>query len=136
MSLEGDWDKLRKTISALGYVGQGKLLGPLTDVAEEGVQEQYHEDFRGQRDPWGNRWAPNKDGSSPVLFKTGALAGADISSTKGTVRLKPPYYWVFLQQGPYSAPERGVVPFGVSLWNPPIQKELEKVIFGHFTTDD
>jgi hypothetical protein len=136
VSVEGDWDKLRRTISSLDRVASKRLMSPLTEVAEQGVQEQYHLDFTAQKDPWGARWEPTKKGTTPILYKSGNLAGAEATSTTGTVRIRPPHYWVFHQMGARGAPQRAVLPFGVSDWNPPIQKKLEEVIFDNFPTRD
>lgn len=131
MGLTGDFAALRKLVADMNELKSGTLR-KATDAARDGSEEQYQEDFREQRDPWGSAWAPNQDGSSPVLYKSGALAGADFTGAAGTVRAKPPKYWVFHQIGANNMKQRAVLPFSDSLWDRPIQDEIEQAIFAHF----
>lgn len=137
MSLTGNWDQFRKMISELHAVAGGKLMRPITGIAEGQVEQLYEGDFVGQHDPWGNAWEPAESGKTPVLVgETAALANPQITSTPGKVSVKPVRYWVFHQAGAHGMKQRAVLPFGVSNWNPPIEKAIDRYVKKHFKSAD
>ncbi len=134
MSIKGDWGRLQSMIRELR--GVSGLMEPVTKLARERVRHLYGADFAGQHDPWGNRWAPTKSGGSPVLYKTGRLAMANISYSRGSVRVLPPYYWIFLQSGANHMPQRAVLPFGASPWLTDVGRVLRTYIESYFASAD
>lgn len=135
MPLEGDWVGLREVIGRLSKTrGLGRSL---TEVAREGVAEQYTEDFASQRDPWGRGWAPTATGKTPVLIGPSLdLANPQVTGSNWTVKTKPVSYWVFHQMGANNMAERDVLPFqDGSLWDRPIQSQIERAIVEHFGGD-
>lgn len=136
MGLDGDWAKLRRAIAEVAAVDRG-FMAKATAAAEAGSEREYHGDFDAQRDPWGKSWPATATGKKPVLIgKTFELFNAQVSATTGTVRIKPPRYWVFHQVGANGMAERNVLPFSESRWDKPIQDDIEKLLMGGFVTDD
>ena len=136
MSLDGDWAKLKRAIAEVAAVDRG-FMSKATVVAEVGSEREYHQDFDAQRDPWGKPWDATATGKKPVLIgKTFELYNAQVSATTGTVRIKPPRYWVFHQGGANGMVSRSVLPFSESRWDKPIQNDLEKLLMSGFRTDD
>lgn len=136
MGLDGDWSKLRRMLGELNEAASGRLMRPITLEAEEGVQDEYLDDFRAQHDPWGVPWDAAEDGENPVLIDSGALAGAQVTSVPGLIRIRPPKYWVFHQLGANNMRKRAVLPFAKSDWDEPIQKRITLVVERHFKTKD
>lgn len=136
MSLDGDWAKLKRAIAEVAAVDR-TFMSKATAVAEVGSEREYHQDFDAQRDPWGKPWDATATGKKPVLIgKTFELYNAQVSATTGTVRIKPPRYWVFHQGGANGMASRSVLPFTESRWDKPIQTDLEKLLLSGFRTDD
>lgn len=131
MALTGDFAALRKLVADMQELKSGTMR-KATEAGRDGAEEQYQEGFSQQRDPWGSAWAPTQDGDSPVLSDSGALGGADFTGAAGTIRAKPPKWWVFHQIGANNMAQRAVLPFSESLWDRPIQDEIEEAIFAHF----
>lgn len=136
MPLEGDWVELRRTIDELGSV-RG-LTRTITKVAGEAAGEQYTEDFSAQRDPWGKHWPATAKGKTPVLIGPDLeLANPKVTAASLTVRIRPVSYWVYHQMGAHGMATREVLPFqDGSLWDRPIQAEIEAEIISHFDTAD
>ncbi len=127
MPLTGDFAALAQMIADLEETG-ARALPVATDAAKEEAQDQYEGNFKGQRDPWGNAWAPTATGKTPVLFQTGALSNALVSASTGTVRIKPPKYWAYHQIGANGMAQRGLLPFSASNWDPPLVAAIEAAI--------
>lgn len=134
MALRGDFSKLERLVGELKEAANRKTMADVTKIAEKGVLEQYQADFVKQQDPWGESWAPNKDGHTPVGFRTGNMANPQVTSTSGTVRLRNAYYAHMFQVGVNGAPQRGVVPYSPSGWDPPIQDAISDRIVAIFKT--
>lgn len=136
MPLDGDWVPLRRAIGELQDVRS--LKSTITKVAGAAAGEQYTEDFSAQRDPWGKHWPATAKGKSPVLIGPDLeLANPTVTAAALTVRIKPVSYWVFHQMGAHGMAERMVLPFqDGSLWDRPIQAEIEAEIISHFDTAD
>jgi hypothetical protein len=134
MSLTGDWDKFRKMVGELH--GVRGLMGPITRVAEGRVTSLFSNEFSSSQDPWGNKWAPTAEGNARPLVKTGNLATPQITASRGVVRVRPAHYWIFHQTGANNMKERAILPFGVSNWNPPIERAIRDIVFWHFRSKE
>ncbi len=128
MALTGDWAKLSEAISQCRSAGM-KIMPAATEALKRSAQAQYRADFSAQKDPWGSPWAPSPNG----LDRTGALKSAQATSGRGTVRIKPVRYWVFLQIGANGMKPRGILPFSPSKWDPPMRQSVGLVVGAHFT---
>lgn len=133
----GDASALKELIASLETVPT-KLMPAITAEAKQTVGDQYRSEFSSGRDPWGNQWASSLKGTGTTLVgETGALYAAKPTSSKGTVRMRPPKYWKFLQVGApcrkdgTSVP-RAVLPYSPSKWDGPLKAGIEKVIEAHF----
>lgn len=105
----------------------------MPEALEAGGNEafnQYQEQWRGQRDPWGETWPGTQRGNSPILFDEGRLASPDVVFTANMVKIKPERYWVFHQIGANHMPRRAVLPFSKSLWDKPIEDRIREVVDG------
>ena len=136
MPLDGDWVQLRRTIDELQ--GTRGLERKITKVAGAAAGEQYTEDFAAQRDPWGKPWPATAKGKRPVLVGPDLeLSNPRVTAASLSVRIRPVSYWVYHQMGAHGMAERQVLPFqDGSLWDRPIQAEIEAEIVGHFDTAD
>jgi hypothetical protein len=130
MPLTGPFAALREIAQGLQEAG-GKI-DDATREAEDAVFEEYQKGFAAGRDPYGERWAPNKQGLYPTLLRTGRLANPSMSRTKDTVKLRPVPYGFMLHAGANGAPDREIVPYrGGSVWEAPIQERIENVVLGY-----
>ena len=130
--ISGDWPDLRRLIGQLERTGE-RVMSKATDAMMGEVVRQYHGDFVGARSPWGVPWAPTKLGGD-TLLKTNALANPQVSQTRGVVRLKPERYWIFHQAGTERMPERPVLAYGKTDWDPPIIHAIERAAERQFPT--
>lgn len=136
MALTGDDGKLQALISGLENAGR-RVMPAAIEAAEEGVSEQYQGDFKGQHDPWGERWKPTRAGKSPALIgPTRSLSNPIITSRGSTVRVKPVSYWVFHQVGANNMERRATLPFGPSHWDDPIEDRIEDAVIGALPKGD
>lgn len=136
MPVEGDYPKLRKLIADIEAGGR-EVMGNATDAAKTAVGEEYSDDFSKQRDPWGERWKPTREGKSPVLLgETLALSNPSITRNGPMVRLKAAPHWVFHQIGANNMERRAVLPFGPSDWDEPIQDKIEDAVTESFPRGD
>ncbi len=126
MALTGDFKGLDDLMRKVD--GADKLLGKVTRAAKAEAGDQYRGDFAGKHDPWGESWASSPHG----MVETGALAGAQVTSSPGVLRIRPPRYWVFHQVGANNMAKRAVLPFSESKWDPPIEAKIDAEVLEHF----
>jgi hypothetical protein len=132
MGLTGDFERLAKLRFKVGM--SRDLMREATEATREGVGAEYRADFAGSHSPWGDAWPARQDGQggAPLQGPTGQLGGTDPTQAGYVVKMRPPKYWLYHQIGANGMHQRGVLPFGASKWDAPIQDKIERVIEDHF----
>jgi hypothetical protein len=133
--LSGSFSELANLVSALKDAGTN-CLPKATHAMAKAVTEKYRGGFVTHTGPWGDAWPATKAGVS-AGFRTGAMMGAAPYVGSGTVRMRPPKYWSYFQAGApardgQERTPRGLLPFGPSTWDAPIERDVRGAIEKHF----
>lgn len=132
MSID-DLDKLAGMLTKLP-----ELLGPASTAAAEALEAVIEAQFVGGFDPYGQTWAPLKDGSASHLEASGDLRGAvHVLPWEGiSVEFDVPYAQ-YHQTGTSRMPQRRLVPeegdWQSSLWGRAVEEAYTE-FFGRAMT--
>jgi len=129
MPLTGDFQKLSALRSHLA--GVGKAFAQVKGELRGEVENQYREDFAQQRSPAGDKWKANKDGHTPILFRTGALANPNVTVSGDSIKVRAVPRYAGVHQA-----KRPILPAGgdAGVWEKPLERVAEAVVEKFFST--
>lgn len=128
MSISGDDVKAGRLIAEMRRFSRD-VMPAATQAAKEEITSCFADGFNKQQDPDGTPWKPRKDGKAKkLLYTTGELASATITSGYGTVTVRPGRAWSYHQAGANNMHNRHTVPYGPSLWDERIADKAIKAV--------
>lgn len=130
--LSGSFAELANLAAALKATG-ANVIPTATKAIAGAVGTEYRRGILSHVSPWGDAWAPSRRGTTG--FRTGDMLAAIPTISGPNVRMRPPRYWSYFQAGAPTklATPRGILPFGPSQWDVPVEAKAREAIESHFT---